>query len=91
MIGKILFSKRFVKHYQKAPAKVQAQFKTKIALFEQNQHDVRLRNHPLAGNWLGCRSIDITGDWRAVYEELKNGQPMCVEFVEICTHSQLYK
>ena len=90
MVGKISFSKRFTKRYQKIPAKVQVQFKVKIGIFEQNKFDPRLRNHGLSGEWQGCRSIDITGDWRAVYEELAGGAVEWVEFVEIGTHSQLY-
>ncbi|MDO8626502.1 MAG: type II toxin-antitoxin system mRNA interferase toxin, RelE/StbE family [Candidatus Magasanikbacteria bacterium] len=87
---KIVFSKRFVKHYQKAPKKVQQKFNERIIIFENNQYDERLRSHFLAGEWAGCKSIDITGDWRAVYEKLENGLIEWVEFVEIGTHSQLY-
>lgn len=91
MIGRISFSKRFVKHFRRAPAKVQARFREKIILLTKNPFDPALRNHPLSGEWRGCRSIDITGDWRAVYEELVNGEVEWVEFVEIGTHSQLYR
>lgn len=87
---RVSFSKRFIKHYDKAPAKVRSRFKEKVVVFENNPFDPALRNHALSGEWSGCRSIDITGDWRAVYEELGSNEVELVEFIEIGTHSQLY-
>jgi mRNA-degrading endonuclease YafQ of YafQ-DinJ toxin-antitoxin module len=36
---------------------------------------------------MGCGSIDITSDWRALYKEHSG----VAYFVEMGTHSQLYK
>lgn len=90
MIGRISFSTRFVKHYRKAPATVQAAFNRRARLFEREPLHPTLHNHALAGEWRGYRSINVTGDWRAVYESLGKTSVEWVEFVAIGTHSQLY-
>ena len=41
--------------------------------------------------YLGSRSIDITSDWRAVYEEKTEGEEEVALFVLIGTHEQLFK
>lgn len=37
------------------------------------------------------RSIDVTGDWRALYREFKEENPPIAFFDGLGTHSQLYK
>ena len=54
---------------------------------KENQYDVLLNNHALSGEYVGCRSINITGDVRAIYEEIKDNH---FEFVAIGTHTELY-
>jgi addiction module RelE/StbE family toxin len=49
-----------------------------------------LDNHPLKDPWNGCRSIDITGDYRAIYEELNKGDDVIAYFITIGTHQELY-
>lgn len=73
--------------FKKRDAWVQDKFAERLLLFTQNRNHLLLNNHPLDGIWAGCRSINITGDFRAVYEELGND---CFEFVAIGTHSELY-
>ena len=46
-----------------------------------------LNNHALHGEYLGYRSINITGDLRAVYEIQDE---KAVKFLFIDTHSNLY-
>ncbi len=62
-------------------------FKERLEIFIEDPFDPRLRNHPLKGKLKGYRSINITGDWRALFKEVEDG----VYFVIIGTHSQLYK
>jgi addiction module RelE/StbE family toxin len=45
-----------------------------------------LRNHSLKDKYAGFRSIDVTGDWRALYRE----ETKRIIFVEIRTHKELY-
>ena len=59
-----------------------------MEIFLNNPHHPLLRNHELTGNLQGKRSINITGDWRAVYCEK---EPGVVVFEFIGTHSMLYK
>ena len=50
----------------------------------------QLRNHPLRGKHVGKRSIDITADWRAIYEEKLEREEIIAYFIALGTHSQLY-
>jgi len=83
----IRFSRKFVKQYNKSNLAIQVVFKRRIRLFMLNPHDPNLRNHTLKGKFKGHRSINITGDWRALYKEEYNK----IVFVALGTHSQLYK
>jgi addiction module RelE/StbE family toxin len=83
----ITYSKVFKKMFRKNNTWVQNKFSERISLFIQNKNHPLLNNHPLEVIWVGCRSINISGDFRAVYEEIDND---CFEFVAIGTHSELY-
>jgi addiction module RelE/StbE family toxin len=80
-------TKGFDKQYSKLSSKVKKQFKDCLTLFRENPFDVALRNHALKGKYLGYRSIDITGDIRALYTVKDN---TIIIFGFIGTHSQLY-
>ncbi|MEK7175479.1 MAG: type II toxin-antitoxin system mRNA interferase toxin, RelE/StbE family, partial [Patescibacteria group bacterium] len=73
--------------FKKKDTWVQNKFNDQLLIFTKNINYPLLNNHPLSGEWAGCRSINITGDFRAVYEELNNNH---FEFVAIGTHSELY-
>lgn len=55
-------------------------------------HHRLLNNHSLTGEYVGYRSINITGNWRAVFSEIQDeeGNELIV-FKVLGTHSQLYK
>lgn len=84
---KIDFSFKFNKQLIKVPLKIKIAFKKRFSLFLQNEFDPLLHNHFLTGEYKGYRSINITGDWRAIYS-VKNG---IIIFEVLGTHSQLYK
>lgn len=84
----IQFTKSFKKQYKKAPNKVQKEFDKRMQLFLHTPLHPLLNNHPLRGKLVGLRSINITGDWRALYSQLKR---KTIIFEAIGTHSQLYK
>ncbi len=89
---KISYGKKFTKQYNKAPAQIKKNFNQKIKLFLQSPLHPILNNHSLAGKLLGYRSINVTGDWRAIYKELKDEKgEIKVVFELIGTHSQLYR
>jgi len=80
-------TKKFDKQFVKLDAKNKQKFKTRIVLFKNNPFDITLRNHALKGKYLGYRSIDITGDIRALYTVKGD---IVIIFGFIGTHSQLY-
>ena len=82
----LLTHKNFDKAYAKLPDKVKAKFKLRRNLFLVNEFNPVLNNHPLSGEFFGFRSINITGDYRAIYMERGN----VVIFLKIGTHSELY-
>jgi len=56
-------------------------------ILDNNPYHPDLYNHPLAGEWIGYRSISFGGDWRAHYKMVDE----IAIFVACGTHSQLYK
>jgi addiction module RelE/StbE family toxin len=60
-------TKSFDKQYAKLNLKIKDQFKDRLKLFIDDPFNPRLRNHPLKGNFLGYRSIDVSGDVRVLY------------------------
>jgi len=89
---KINFTKEFTKLYRKADPKIRNAVAKRLELFSQNPFNPNLNNHPLTGNYQGYRSININGDWRAVYSEskMKNGVTI-ITFKFLGTHSKSYK
>ncbi len=83
----IQFTKGFTKQFQKLKDAQQARFYERLDLFMRNPNDRVLRDHALKGKYLGCRSIDVQGDLRALYYIQDD---KIVIFVLIGTHSQLY-
>ena len=66
-------------------------FKEAIAVFVQNPLHPQLHNHKLRNEWEGYRSINITADYRAIYEEVNVDEESLAYFVTIGTHEELYK
>lgn len=83
----IYYHKYFDKNFRKLPLKIQERTLTRIELFNSNPNSKLLNNHALAGKYYGSRSIDISGDYRAIYEPITES---IVLFTNIGTHSQLY-
>jgi addiction module RelE/StbE family toxin len=84
---KIRFHKDFEKRYEKLTEKEQEKTRGRIGLFLENPFDLRLNNHPLKGKYTDYRSINITGDIRAVYKLISEKE--CI-FVIIGRHGNLY-
>ncbi|MDP3997501.1 MAG: type II toxin-antitoxin system mRNA interferase toxin, RelE/StbE family [bacterium] len=88
---RIEFSKRFEKQLLKAPLSVRVAVRRRIERFLHNPREPRLRDHALTGNYRGFRSINITGDWRAIFSEESLKGIKVVRFYVLGTHSQLYR
>lgn len=86
----IRLSNRFKKHSRKTNDKIRKSLTQRLKLFEQNPHHPLLRNHALTGEYKNYKSINITGDWRALYSEHKEKGKIVVVFELLGTHSQLY-
>jgi proteic killer suppression protein len=84
----IILHKNFGKKFIKLSSKIQESFRKRRDLFLENPLYPLLGNHPLAGDRKGQWSINVTGDWRAIYV-FKNEDT--IVFIDIDTHSNLYK
>lgn len=82
----ILYHKEFLRSFRKLPLKIKAKFKERLTLFVEDEFDPTLNNHSLKGKYEGYRSINVTGDIRAVFKRNKNE----AIFVYIDSHSNLY-
>jgi len=88
---KIKKTKKFIKSYNKLSEKIKLKFDRKLFIFIENPFDERLWNHWLNWKYLWFRSIDVTWDYRAIFREYPNWKYEFVDFIDIWTHSQLYK
>ena len=84
---KIKLHKNFEKGYKKLTSGEKEKFKERRDLFLQDEFNPILNNHALKGNYLGYRSINVTGDIRAIYKREQN----LAIFVVIGSHSNLYR
>jgi addiction module RelE/StbE family toxin len=84
---KIEFGRQFKKQYKRLSPKAQQRFKKRLMLFEGDPFHPLLNNHALGGKYAHHRSINITGDVRALYVIAKK---KTVLFTAIGTHSYLY-
>lgn len=83
----VSYSKNFIKSAKKLSPRTREQVPERIERFSINPFDPVLRNHMLKGKWKDYGSINITGDYRALY--LTRGDE--VIFDHIGTHAQLYE
>ncbi len=81
----------FIKALKKVDVRIRNSFKEKIAIFARNTNDPVLNNHLLKREYKEYRSIDITADYRAIYEEIKEDGEDIAYFISIGTHQELYR
>lgn len=87
---KVNYTKKFMKQLNRAPRAIQQTFHKRVKIFIADPLHPLLRNHQLLGILKGYRSINITGDWRALFRMSEDDEGITVWFVAIGTHSQLY-
>lgn len=80
--------KSFMKDYDRLSQKIRQSAEKRLIKFRKDPYSTELNNHSLLGRWQGYRSINISGDVRAVYKEESEDKAV---FVAIGTHSQLYR
>jgi addiction module RelE/StbE family toxin len=81
------FSVKFKKNLKKLDSKIIKAFKSRFLIFQENEFAIILNNHSLKGEYIDCKSINITGDYRLVYKKIDN----LYILIDIGTHSQLYE
>jgi len=84
---RILLHKRVKKSFKKLSSGEKRKFRARRDLFLEDPFHPLLRNHALKEKYEGYRSIDITGDLRALYELIDD---KTAYFVYLDTHSNLY-
>lgn len=84
----ISYHKKFLKRFSKTPSRLKDVISKRLFLFEKDPFAQELNNQPLKGQLAGLRSINITGDLRAIYKEKS---PTEVIFVMMGTHAELYE
>lgn len=82
----VAYSKAFIKQAKKLSPDLRTKLQYRIKLFSDNPLHPSLRNHSLKGKYHNYRSIDITGNIRALYIQKSNE----AIFDTVGTHSQLY-
>lgn len=82
----VAYTKDFIKHSKKLSPQVKQKLLKRIELFTRSPLDPILGNHSLTGKYKKYRSINVTGDIRALYIQEGNEEIFCL----IGTHSQLY-
>ena len=83
---RVRFHRDFRKRYQRLPRKVQSQFDRRLGLFIEDLNHPLLNLHALSGERWPLMSINVTGDYRALFVFEKD----TAVFYEIGTHSELY-
>ena len=87
----VRLSSSFHKKLKRLDVRIRNRFQERILLFIKNPTDPILDNHPLERELIGYRSIDITANYRVVFEELQEGNETIYFFFLIGTHKELYK
>lgn len=84
----IRFHRNFKKQYQKLKVGERSKLKERLEVFLTDIFNPILNNHPLKGKYAGYRSINISGDLRAIYKPDTKDTAI---FVAVDSHSNLYR
>ena len=83
----IVFSSRFKKEHKKLSESKKKLFSERLMLFKKYPRNPLLNMYKLKGDKKGLVSINITGDYRAIFS--KRGKVMT--FCSIGNHNNIYK
>jgi len=84
---RLITHKSFDKQFGKLPKEIQQKFLDRSNVFLHDVANPLLNDHALTGKWAGHRSINVTGDFRALYRLIAEDEYL---FAAIGTHSELY-
>ena len=83
----VSFHHTFKKRYRKISTSEQKKCDERIAIFMREPFHRLLNNHALSGTYHGYRSINVTGDLRAMYEPVSENSAF---FILLGSHAELY-
>lgn len=81
----------FLDKLKSVNVRIRKSFNQKIELFKKDPNNPQLDNHELQRKYEGYRSIDITNDYRVLYEEVPSGNETIAYFSLLGTHKELFK
>ena len=81
------YHSRFLKVFEKLPTTIQEKFFARLSLFHREPFHPLLKNHSVDAAYPRWRSINVTGDYRALFEQVNDDT---IVFMKIGTHSELY-
>lgn len=84
----IRFHSNFKKKVKKLKRNEKWKLRERISIFIADEFNPILNNHTLKGKYTGYRSINITGDLRAIYKLVSSNSAI---FVDIDSHSNSYR
>ena len=83
----VIRTKHFSKAVVRLPIQIKRALAERLSLFMKDPFNQLLNNHALNGNKQIYRSINITGDYRLIFEQYDVDT---VRLIDIDTHSNLY-
>jgi addiction module RelE/StbE family toxin len=83
----VFSTRNFEKAIKKLPPKIIAAYKDRFSIFLFDPYHKILNNHKLKGQLRNYRSINITGDYRLIYEEYDD---VTIRLIDIGTHGRIY-
>lgn len=84
---KFVFKREFNRRHLKLNSKIKERFEERLSLFDKEPNSRILNIHKLSGKYEDMWSINITGDYRAIFDKQENET---VIFINIGTHSELF-
>ena len=86
----VRFDPDLIKKLKKLDIRIRKSFRERVLIFQKNPRESSLNNHDLKDPYQGLRSIDITNDYRAIYEETITGEDTFAYFSLLGIHDELY-
>ena len=82
-----IFKREFNKKHLKLSNEIKEKFEERLTLFNTEPNAQILNIHKLSGKYDGMWSINVTGDYRAIFDKKEDG---VIIFINIGTHSELF-
>jgi len=83
----VRYHSRFLKVFEKLPPAIQEKFFARLSLLQREPFHPLLNNHSVDAAYPRWRSINVTGDYRALFEQVSDDT---IVLMKMGTHSELY-